>query len=72
MYYVLSFNNNFGEKRYFNRFVMGSDDDWYDCDSLVSANKFKTDNAAERMCKKLNAIVEENKWYGKYHVEFVA
>ena len=72
MYYVLSFRNNFGEKRYFNMFVMGSDEDWYDCDSLVSAHKFKTDNEAEKMGKKLNAIVEENKWYGKYQVEFVA
>ena len=48
MYYVLSFRNNFGEKRYFNMFVMGSDEDWYDCDSLVSAHKFKTDNEAEK------------------------
>ncbi len=51
---------------------MGSDEYWYDCDSLVSAHKFKTDNEAEKMGKKLNAIVEENKWYGKYQVEFVA
>lgn len=72
MYYVLSFRNNFGEKRYFNRFVCDCKDDWYDCDSLESAHHFKSDNEAEKVRKELNAIVEKNKWYGKYQVELVA
>ena len=70
MYYVLSFNNKLWEKRYFNKRVRK--EHWYDCDSLTSAYHFKTDKEAEKMRKELNAITEKNKWYGKYHVEFVA
>ena len=72
MFYVLSFKNKSGQKRYFNRLVCDRNDDWYDCDSLEYAQHFSSANDAENVQKELNAIVIKNNWYGKYTVESVA
>lgn len=67
MPYVLTTKTKFGETRHYNK--PHDDHSWYDCDSVESAHKFQTKEAADAMCIRLNAIIRENGWYGTYRVK---